>query len=643
MCGIIGTLGNTPELQKTLREMANAINHRGPNDEGFWIEENSNIHLGHKRLSIQDLSSTGSQPMHSKSGRFVIVYNGEIYNKTILKNTVESVNKNISWIGTSDTEILLESFEHLGIEETLLIAKGMFSIGLWDKKRKKLILVRDRAGEKPLFYGWQGETFVFASTLAAIKKFPNFKKEIDLDSLSLFMKYSYVPAPKSIYKNIKKLEAGSLLYVDINNKNTRSVKYWDCQENLISCIKKPFQGGDLSALNALEKKLSSSVISQTVSDVPIGCFLSGGIDSSIITSILQRNSNVNIKTFTIGFEDPTFNEANHALEVAKHLSTDHTEVYLSSKETRNIIPKLHEIYDEPFADSSQIPTFLVSKIAKEKVTVALSGDGGDELFAGYNRYFWSNSINNYPWILKKIASNFINLIGNRNSDRVGRLLNNFLTKDNKISLPGNKLVKLSEILSKKNIEDIYNYLISTSSNYSEIVLNHTQNVTNLVNKNKLFSNSKIDPTIAMMNGDFIYYLPDDIFQKVDRASMAVSLETRAPFMDVDVIDFAMSLPLDLKIRNGQGKWILKELLYRYVPKRIVDRPKMGFGVPIGDWLRGPLKDWSNNLLDQNRLQKEGYLNSKVVSNMWNEHLDGSRDRTNEIWNILMFQLWLENQ
>ena len=391
------------------------------------------------------------------------------------------------------------------------------------------------------------------------------------------------------------------------------------------------------------RKLTNSVISQTVSDVPIGCFLSGGIDSSIITSILQENSNTNIKTFTIGFEDQTFNEANHALEVAKHLSTDHHEVYLSSNETRDIIPKLHEIYDEPFADSSQIPTYLVSKIAKEKVTVALSGDGGDELFAGYNRYFWSNRINSYPWLLKKIASNLISFIGNKNFDAAGKVINIFLNHNNKISLPGNKLIKLSEILSKRNIEDVYNYLISTSTNYNEIVLNPNRDVSSLVNKNKLFSNSKIDPILAMMNGDFIYYLPDDIFQKVDRASMAVSLETRAPFMDSDVIDFAMSLPLSFKIRNGQGKWILKKLLYKFVPKKIVHRPKMGFGVPIGDWLRGPLKDWSYNLLDKNRLKKEGYLNSEIVSKMWREHLDGSRDRTNEIWNILMFQLWLENE
>lgn len=643
MCGIIGTIGNTPEPQKTLKEMADELNHRGPDAEGFWIEENLNVHLGHKRLSIQDLSSTGAQPMHSKSGRFVIVYNGEIYNKSLLKNKVESICKNISWIGTSDTEILLESFEHLGIEETLLITKGMFSIGLWDKKLKQLILVRDRAGEKPLYYGWLGKTFVFASTLAAIKKFPNFKKEIDLDSLSLFMKYSYVPAPKSIYKDIKKLEAGSLIYVDVNNKNIKSLKYWDSQENFIKCLKKPFQGDDSTAINVLEEKLTNSVISQTVSDVPIGCFLSGGIDSSIITSILKENSNTNIKTFTIGFEDQTFNEANHALEVAKHLSTDHHEVYLSSNETRDIIPKLHEIYDEPFADSSQIPTYLVSKIAKEKVTVALSGDGGDELFAGYNRYFWSNRINSYPWLLKNIASNLISFIGNKNFDAAGKVINIFLNHNNKISLPGNKLIKLSEILSKRNIEDVYNYLISTSTNYNEIVLNPNRDVSSLVNKNKLFSNSKIDPILAMMNGDFIYYLPDDIFQKVDRASMAVSLETRAPFMDSDVIDFAMSLPLSFKIRNGQGKWILKKLLYKFVPKKIVHRPKMGFGVPIGDWLRGPLKDWSDNLLDKNRLKKEGYLNSEIVSKMWREHLDGSRDRTNEIWNILMFQLWLENE
>lgn len=643
MCGIVGTLGNTPDSLKTLRLMAEEMNRRGPDDEGFWIEEESSIHLGHKRLSIQDLSLTGSQPMHSKSGRFVIVYNGEIYNKLSLKKKVESINNQISWIGTSDTEILLESFEYSGIEETLSMAKGMFSIGLWDKKERQLVLIRDRVGEKPLYYGWIGETFVFASTLAAIKKFPNFKKEIDLDSLSLFMKHSYVPAPKSIYKNIKKLEAGCLMYVNLNNKNIKYVKYWDCQENILEHMEKPFQGDDSIALNTLEEKLKCSVTSQTVSDVPIGCFLSGGIDSSIVASILQKNTNNNIKTFTIGFENQTFNEANHALDVANHLSTDHTEVYLSSEQTRNIIPTLHEIYDEPFADSSQIPTFLVSKIAKEKVTVALSGDGGDELFAGYNRYFWSKKIHQYPWVLKKIASNFINLVGNKNFDRAGNALNTFLSKNNKISLPGNKLIKLSEVLPKRNIEDIYNYLISTSSNYSELVLNHSKNVSNLMGRNKLFANPEIDSAIAMMNGDFIYYLPDDIFQKVDRASMAVSLETRAPFMDIDIIDFAMSLPLKYKIRNGQGKWILKELLYKYVPKKLVDRPKMGFGVPIGDWLRGPLKDWSDNLLDKNRLQKEGYLNSEVVYKMWNEHLEGSRDRTNEIWNILMFQLWLENQ
>jgi len=580
----------------------------------------------------------------------VIAFNGEIYNHLSLRETLDSVSDNvIEWIGHSDTETLLSCFETWGIDSTLEKISGMFSIALYDNEHESLYLIRDRMGEKPLYYGWSGDVFLFSSELKPLKKFHGFSGEIDRNVLALFLKYDYVPSPYSIYKGIKKLPQGSYVKISmVNNswsrENIQGPNYYWSMNDIVQSGKgtKRFKGSEKDAIQKLDDLLSKSIKQQMISDVPLGAFLSGGIDSSVVASLMQKQSKNKIKTFTIGFKEKQYNEAEYAKKVALHLGTDHTELYITPEQAIDVISRLPKIYDEPFADSSQIPTFLVSEMTRQHVTVSLSGDGGDELFGGYSRYFMANrawiKIEKIPLTIRKLVSKGITLLSPNTWDC---LINNafkILPSSFMMSHPGDKIYKLSRMLTSNNIYDVYDGLVSHWNNSFEVVIGSKKR-TNKVNKNIDF----LHPENEMMFLDSITYLPDDILVKVDRAAMSVSLETRAPFLDKNVVEFAWQLPFNMKIRNSQGKWILRKVLDRYVPNELVDRPKMGFGVPIDSWLRGPLREWAEDLLSEKRLKDDGYFHVEAIRKKWDEHLSGYRNWQYHLWSVLMFQMWLDSQ
>jgi asparagine synthase (glutamine-hydrolysing) len=637
MCGIAGYIGQIPSSYNCLERMVREIRHRGPDDRGIWKNDEVGIGLAHARLSILDLSSAGHQPMHSASKNFVIVFNGEIYNHKNLRSELESYS-HINWSGHSDTETLLAAIERWGLEKTLKKTKGMFAIALWDKRSEKLSLACDRIGEKPIYYGWVNGHFVFASELKAIKKFPDFKNPIDRNSLALFLRFNSIPAPHSIYQDIYKVEAGQIIQIQAGSKQINKHNYWSVEEVYKKGSLSPFTGSSEEAVNQLNKLLLSAISSQMQSDVPLGAFLSGGIDSSTVVALMQSQSNHKVNTFTIGFNDKEFDEAKHAEMVAQYIGTNHFDMYVSDNDALNIIPDLPNIYDEPFGDSSQIPTYLVSKFAKQKVTVALSGDAGDELFGGYNRYVFAermfSKVIKTPKLVRQLVSTTIFSI---REERWNDLLNGLLSK--RYANTGNKLYKAANAFSAKSIRDLHFKLVSQIENPSEWLIGSDEYKTPLNDDIERFI--ELNPTEQMMAYDLITYLPADILTKVDRAAMAVSLETRVPFLDTDVIKFSASLPLNLKIRNGTTKWVLREVLYKYVPKDLIERPKMGFGVPLAEWLRGPLKDWAESLLDEKRLHQEGFFDAEFVRNKWLEHLSGRRNWHHQLWNVLMFQAWLE--
>ena len=637
MCGIAGYIGQIPSSYNCLERMVREIRHRGPDDRGIWKNDEVGIGLAHARLSILDLSSAGHQPMHSASKNFVIVFNGEIYNHKNLRSELESYS-HINWSGHSDTETLLAAIERWGLEKTLKKTKGMFAIALWDKRSEKLSLACDRIGEKPIYYGWVKGHFVFASELKAIKKFPDFKNPIDRNSLALFLRFNSIPAPHSIYQDIYKVEAGQIIQIQAESKQIQKHNYWSVEEVYKKGSLSPFSGSPEEAVNQLNKLLISAISSQMQSDVPLGAFLSGGIDSSTVVALMQSQSNHKVNTFTIGFNDKEFNEAKHAEMVAQHIGTNHFDMYVSDNDALNVIPDLPNIYDEPFGDSSQIPTYLVSKFAKQKVTVALSGDAGDELFGGYNRYVFAeqmfSKVIKTPKLVRQLMSTTIFSI---REERWDNLLNGLLSK--RFANTGNKLYKAANALSAKSIRDLHFKLVSQIENPSEWLIGSDEYKTALNDDVERFT--ELNSIEQMMAYDLITYLPADILTKVDRAAMAVSLETRVPFLDTDVIKFSASLPLNLKIRDGATKWVLREVLYKYVPKDLIERPKMGFGVPLAQWLRGPLKDWAESLLDEKRLHQEGFFDVEFVRNKWSEHLSGKRNWHHQLWNVLMFQAWLE--
>jgi len=646
MCGINGFYSKSlSTFNNVIVKMNLAISHRGPDSNGTWTEKNSGIVLGHQRLSIIDLSVAGNQPMQSNSGRFVLTYNGEVYNHLEIRQDLEKNNSKIKWRGNSDTETLLEAIDFWGVEVTLKKTVGMFAFGVWDKKNRSLTLVKDRMGEKPLYFGWQGEgdnkVFLFGSELKGLKVHPEFNGEINRDSIALQLRHNCIPAPYSIYKNIYKLLPGHYLQLNENDLKkgllSSQKPYWSVTECAIDGNNNQLKLSESNIQKNLKTHLKSTIKQQMISDVPLGAFLSGGIDSSTIVALMQSQSNYPIKTFTIGFNESDYSEAQYAKKIAKHLGTDHTELYVPPKIAMEVIPKLPMMYDEPFSDSSQIPTFLVSQLAKQQVKVALSGDGGDELFCGYNRYlmskkFW-NTFRLMPLNFRKYIAYGIQSISPKNLSRISK----FMPGLNQYSTFGDKMHKGANVLKAKSLYNLYYMLCSHWQNPTDVVINSKEPGTLLTEfKAEL---TGLNSQQQMMARDLTTYLPDDILVKVDRAAMASSLETRVPFLDHKLIEYVWKIPHSLKFRNGQGKWILRQILNQYVPENLSERPKMGFGVPIDAWLRGPLRDWAENLLNERKLQQEGFFNQKLIRDKWAEHLSGNKNWQSDLWDILMFQAW----
>jgi asparagine synthase (glutamine-hydrolysing) len=621
--------------------MLPALTHRGPDDAGVWVDETLGLALGHRRLSIVDLSPAGHQPMHSASGRYVMAFNGEIYNHESIRADLEAAGARPAWRGHSDTETLLAAIEHWGVEATLRLAVGMFAIALWDRERRRLTLARDRAGEKPLYYGLQGETLLFASELKPLRRHPAFRGEVDRGALALYLRHNYVPDPLSIYVGISKLDPGTWVEFDERGRETARAAYWNAVEVVDRGRARPFAGSDGEAVAALEQVLGQAVGAQMVADVPLGAFLSGGIDSTTIVALMQERASRPVRTFTIGFTDPAFDESPSARAVAAHLGTDHTELKVTPEDAMGVIPRLPEIYDEPFADSSQIPTFLVSQLARRHVTVSLSGDAGDELFGGYNRYFWAqrvwSNLQRVPRPLRRLGSNLITARSAEAWDGSFGLLNRVLPARLRTTRSGNKLHRLAGLLGAESPAAIYRSLVSHWENPRELLQSGSEPPSRL--EALMAADDPGTFPERMMLWDLLTYLPGDILAKVDRAAMAVSLETRVPMLDHRVIEFAWTLPQHLRIRDGQGKWLLRQVLYKRVPREIMDRPKMGFGVPINAWLRGPLRDWAADLLDERRMREDGFLDPAPVHAKWREHLAGERDWAYWLWDVLMFQAW----
>jgi asparagine synthase (glutamine-hydrolysing) len=649
MCGIAGFIGGRFDhggqgARAVLAGMTGAIAYRGPDSAGAWLEPEHKVALGHRRLAILDLSPAGEQPMTSPSGRFVTVYNGEIYNHLELRERLAG-----PWRGHSDTETLLAAIEAWGVEEALKQCAGMFALALWDREEKALILARDRLGEKPLYYGWQGRgaeaAFLFGSELKALARHPAFRREIDRQALALFTRFNYVPAPHSIYAGIAKLPPGTFLKLRAGETAPAITAYWSAADVAASGSAAPLDIGPEEATDELDRVLSKAVAQQMISDVPLGAFLSGGVDSSTIVALMQAQSSRPVKSFSIGFHERAYNEAEHAAAVARHLGTDHTELYVQPEDALAAIPALPAIYDEPFADASQVPTLLVSRLARRQVTVALSGDGGDELFAGYNRYSlaarnWGR-ISKLPRRLRRAAAAGLTALSPEQWNKVAGAIAPILPASMRLRVPGEKVHKAARGLASGSADELYRGLVSSWRDPGEIVIGGSEPAT-------------LDPaTLARLDGlgtcermmalDMLTYLPDDILAKVDRAAMSVSLETRVPLLDHRVVELAWRLPQDMKLRGGETKWVLRQLLYRHVPRALIERPKMGFGIPIDAWLRGPLKGWAEELISERRLTGEGYFRPGPIRAAWEAHQSGRANMQYQLWAILMFQSWLEGQ
>jgi asparagine synthase (glutamine-hydrolysing) len=663
MCGIAGIFapGLPRRAASAINQMTVALHHRGPDDFGIWEDAQAGIALGHRRLSIVDLSAAGHQPMPSASGRYVIAFNGEVYNHLELRAELVEAGATPSWRGHSDTETLLACFDKWGIQGTLQKAVGMFAAAVWDRSERSLALVRDRFGEKPLYYGWVDGRFVFASELKGLRAHPGFANDVSREALAQYMRCMYVPAPLSIYSGIYKIEPGCLLVIrecppvtaptrplraPASYESMTMTRWWSLAESVEKGAQNRFTD-ETEAIEELENRLTRSVSLQSLADVPLGAFLSGGVDSSTIVALMQRHATRPVKTFTIGFNEPAFDESAHARAVASHLGTEHSELIVSAAEAREVITELPRMFDEPFADSSQIPTYLVSRAARQQVTVALSGDGGDELFGGYNRYFWGPAVWNrvgwLPYGMRRTLGSAITAISPANWDGLGQVVNSLPGHAHRLTRVGDKAHKLAARLRNvRRREDLYLSLVSEWQT-QDVLLNDVSSSTlpYLLNDTIPVA-AALDERTRMMYLDSMTYLPDDILCKVDRAAMAVSLETRVPFLDYRVAELAWRLPLSMKIRGKQGKWILRELLDRHVPRKLIERPKAGFGIPVGEWLRGPLRAWCEELLDESRLRREGYFQPAAIRAVWHQHLSGRHDWTAKLWGVLMFQAWLSD-
>ena len=669
MCGIAGFINLGPQSnlqQDCLRSiaggMADAMKSRGPNDQGTWVDAAVGIGFGFRRLAIVDLSPAGHQPMVSANGRFVIVFNGEIYNHIELRKELQplrriptastdnpqSIVENVSdFRGRSDTEVLLAGIEAWGFESTLRRTVGMFAIALWDRRDRVLHLARDRMGEKPLYYGIVGRTFLFGSELKALRAHPDFEAPIDRDALQLYMRHGCIAAPHTIYQGISKLLPGSTLTV-ASDGSCRELQmprpYWSVRETAVAGQIQPLRLSDSEATAQLECLLIDSISGQMMADVPVGAFLSGGVDSSTVVALMQSLHGSPIKTFSIGFNESGYDEAKYARLVARHLKTDHTELYVSAEQAQSVIPQLPRIYDEPFADSSQIPTFLVAQLAKTRVTVSLSGDGGDELFEGYSRYAYAKRLWRLMRILPGPLRNCVaSTIGSHACARVVGSASFPTAILERFGIPprlDSKLSRLNEVLRHDDVQQLYRGMMSHWTKSDAIVQGANEAYSALNDPNVIAEIPDFGRKMRLL--DQIAYLPDDILTKVDRAAMSVSLESRIPLLDHRIVEFAWRLPKRLLCRDGKSKWILRQVLYKYVPPSLIDRPKMGFGIPVGMWLRGPLRNWAEGLLAESKLRNEGFLNVGLVRQRWNEHVKGDRDWQHHLWAVLMFQAWLEN-
>ncbi|WP_077531441.1 asparagine synthase (glutamine-hydrolyzing) [Vreelandella utahensis] len=641
MCGLAGFWplngARVEGRDAVLAAMGQELQHRGPDAQGAWIDDTTGLGLVHRRLSIQDLSPTGAQPMTSTSGRYVIAFNGEIYNFNALRKELEA-SGNV-FRGHSDTEVMLAGFEHWGIEGALDRFNGMFAFALMDRREQRLYLARDRMGEKPLYYGWQGNTFLFGSELKALRQHPDWQGEIDGSALPLLLRHNLIPAPYSIHRNIRKLPPASYIALDLKDSRgsvwPEPKRYWVLE----SFIGNEWPGTVEQASFQLESLLEGVIGEQMISDVPLGAFLSGGIDSSTVVALMQKQASRPVRTFSIGFDEPGFNEAEHAAEVARHLGTDHTELYVTPEDALAVIPGLPQMYDEPFADSSQIPTYLVSRMTREHVTVALSGDGGDELFCGYTRYqATARAWQSRSGLSRQLAALMRYLPKGLIAPVIRAMMPSQWQRSS--GAVRQRLVAEAAMGNAGTLSEYYRQRVSHWPEPAEALVNAEEPEYALTSG--LPGAVAGDPFKTLMWRDLNWYLPDDILAKVDRAAMACSLETRIPLLDRRIVEFALGLPTDLNMEAGVGKQVLRRVLHRHVPPELIDRPKQGFAVPLGSWLRGPLRDWAEPLLAEQRLKEQGLWHTNRVRWFWHEHLSGREDYSFELWGVLMFQAWFSS-